>query len=63
MFEGLDGERVSSYVLSLVVVVLVVALVLDAARVGATVAGSIFAAYAVTATVYLLLRGDAGRTE
>lgn len=70
MFEGLDGERASSFVVLLVAVVLVAGLLLeyaritpDAARIGASVAGSIFVGYAACATAYLLLRTDAGSPE
>jgi hypothetical protein len=70
MFEGLDGERVSSAVVLLVSLVLVAGLLLeaadvdpDAARVGATVAGAIFVCYAVCASVYLLVRDDAVKSE
>ena len=65
MLGGLDGERASSVVVLLVSVVLVAGLLLetaalvpDAARFGASVAGAIFVGYAVCATVYLLLRDD-----
>ena len=70
MFESLDVGRASSYVVLLVAVVLIAGLLLEyaritpnASRIGASVAGSIFVGYAVCATVYLLLRTDAGAPE
>ena len=58
MFERLDGERATSYVILLVAVAVVAGVLLDAGHVGASVAGSLFAAYAVAATIYLLLRDE-----
>ena len=67
MYERLDGERASSYLISLVAAVLVAGLLLeysrvdpDAASSGAAIAGGIYVAYAAGATVYLLTRDRSG---
>lgn len=65
MFEHLDGERASSFLILLVSLALVIGLLLEQAHIvphaltiGATIAGLLVVIYGIAVGVYLLLRSQ-----